>query len=207
MQAENLYKEVFNPKNPEFLITTGKNLDEILEKQEKLKSDSVLDLSNFVSSKSLQAKNRKLVERLYSEDLEGYAKFLSKENISGLKKAIQGDRVYNVESFPLKSEFMLDENTAFSFVYESGMDGAINVQESISGVLKKLRKECFTLIPAAFFVLFLFLTFVYGWKKALKITASPLLGAGFAIGALSLAGVEINLFHILALNFDNRVQP
>ena len=199
MRAENLYKEVFNPKNPDFLITTGKNLDEILEKQEKLKSDSVLGLSNFVSSKSLQAKNRKLVKRLYNEDLEGYAKFLSKENISGLKKAIQEDRVYDVENFPLKSEFMLDENTAFSFVYESGVDGAINVQESISGVLKKLRKECFTLIPAAFFVLFLFLTFVYGWKKALKITASPLLGAGFAIGALSLAGVEINLFHILAL--------
>lgn len=199
MEAENLYKQVFNPKNAEFLITKGKNLDEILEKQEKQNFESALSLSNFVSSKSLQKENRELVKSLYDKDLNSYAKFLSKENIEELKSEIQENRIYDVDSFPLKSEFMLDESTSFSFVYESGVDGAINVQNSITEVLKNLRKECFTLIPAAFFVLFLFLSFVYGWKKALKITASPLIGAGFALGVLSVFGVEINLFHILAL--------
>ena len=204
--AESLYQKVFTPKSPEFIITTGKNIDEILQKEEELNLDNAINLSRFVSSSSRQKENIELVKSLYDADLDNYATFLNKENIQKLKNRklevyppqIYPPEIYPPENFPLKSEFMLDNNTSCTLVFEKTKD-SINIADSISQILRNLRHKCFILIPCAFLILFVFLSFLYGIKNAFKITLSPLLGAAFAVTLLSLTGVEINLFHILAL--------
>ncbi len=194
--AESLYREVFAPQNPEFILTSGKNTDEILEKEEKLNINNALNLSSFVSSISRQKENIGLVKSLYEANLDDYAKFLNKENIQKLKN--MNPEIYNPDSFPLKSEFMLDDNTSCTIVFSKTKD-SINIADSISQILKRLRHKCFVLIPCAFLFLFIFLTLLYGIKNSFKIILSPLLGASFAITILSASGAEINLFHILAL--------
>lgn len=194
MQAEKIYREIFAPKEVRFSITSGKNLDEILEKQEANPED--FGLSNFVSSRKKQLANRALVKNLYKADLDRFANFLDAKSISDLKNEIRQEKFYDVEQFPLKSQFMLDKNTAFSLTY--GENG-VSISESITEILQRIRHKCFILIPFAFTTLFLFLSFLFGAKNSLKITASPLIGAGFAICFLSVLGIKINLFHILAL--------
>lgn len=196
MEAEKIYHNVFTPKDIKFVITTGKNLDEIIEKQEKCENPEILSLANFVSSRKKQLENRNLVRNLYKNDLDKYASFLNNEDKNKIKSEIQEERIYDVENFPLKSEFMLDENTAFSLSYSNE---GISISESITQVLYKIRHKCFVLIPAAFLILVTFLSGIFGIKNALKITASPLIGASFALCLLSLCNIKINMFHILAL--------
>ena len=55
------------------------------------------------------------------------------------------------------------------------------------------------LFPLMFGALFVFLSFLFGFKNAILITLSPLGGILFALGLISLLGHEINLFNRIAL--------
>lgn len=190
--AESLYKKVFNPPNPEFIILSGNSIDEIIERQEELNLKDALGLANFISSKSRQNENISLVKTLYKEDWKNYQKLLGFE----LKEPEY--KVYDTENFPLNKEFMLDKNTGFVMVNHA-VDGSINIPDEISGILKRLRLQCLKLLPAVFIILFVFLSFIYGIKNAAKISLSPLVSVIFTVALLSLAGESINLFNILAL--------
>ena len=93
---------------------------------------------------------------------------------------------------------MLDKNTSF-IVVDKHQEGSINVADEISKILRKLRKECLILLPIAILILFGFLAIVYGFKNAIKITLSPLVGILFTVGILSLAGQSLNLFNLIGL--------
>ena len=144
------------------------------------------------------------------------------ENKTGAKFNPPENKIYSVENFPLNSEFMLDEKTSFVMVQNSALPplrgkcclaakgGAydagkncdyeiINVADEISKILKNLRHTALKLLPCVFAVLYILLSCLYGLKKALKISISPALGILFTVAALSLAGISLNLFHILGL--------
>jgi len=189
MEAETFYRRVFNPKTPEFILIKGKNVDEILEKEEMIDGFS---LANFVSSTKRQKKNLALVQELYKNNLQNL------KNKTGAEFNPPETKLYSVEEFPLNSEFMLDKNTSFVMVQDKSAD-SINIAEEISKILKNLRHTALKLLPVVFAVLFGFLSFIYGIKKALRISISPFLGVLFTIGILSAAGISLNLFHILGL--------
>lgn len=205
LQSEILYRNVFNPQTPDFVVVSGNNIDEIIQKEEvlSLKFDKenvkYLGLNNFISSTQRQLENQKLVKTLYAENLEDYKKSANLTNI----KSLQVEKnIYNPQNFPMKSKFMLDKNTSFIMVFNPQNvknTNLINVTESISKILKDFRLKYFQLIPIVFIGLFVFLVLLYGLKNAFKISISPFLGALFSITLLSLFGEEINLFHILAL--------
>ena len=213
LEAETMYQKVFNPTPPQFILVKGENIDEILEKQEAIEGFS---LSNFVSSIKRQKENIALVEDLYANNLQQL------ENKTGAKFNPPENKIYSVENFPLNSEFMLDEKTSFVMVQNSALPplrgkcclaakgGAydagkncdyeiINVADEISKILKNLRHTALKLLPCVFAVLYILLSCLYGLKKALKISISPALGILFTVAALSLAGISLNLFHILGL--------
>lgn len=200
LAAESLYQKVFTPKSSAFLIIKGKNINEILTREEGVNEGvneggvnaNGLSLSSFVSSQERQKENIALVQDLYKNDLKNY------ENKLGVKFEPQKPEYYNPEDFPLKSEFELDENTSFMMVSDE-VEGALNIGDEISKILKRLRVECFTILPCLFVVLFVILGLFYGLKNAFRITISPLLGIIFTVALLSLCGVNLNLFHILGL--------
>lgn len=189
LEAETMYQKIFNPTPPQFVLVKGENIDEILEKQEAIEGFS---LSNFVSSIKRQKENIALVEDLYTNNLQQL------ENKTGAKFNPPENNIYPVENFPLNSEFMLDEKTSFVMVQDK-VEGSINVADEISKILKNLRHTALKLLPCVFAVLFILLSWIYGLKKALRISISPVLGILFTVAALSLAGISLNLFHILGL--------
>ena len=190
-----MYQKVFNPVTPEFLIIHGNNINEILQKTEGInerENINSLSLSNFVSSEKRQQENITLVQDLYKNDLKKY------ESRLGTKFERQKPVLYNPENFPLVSEFELDKNSSFMMVNEP-VKGSLNIADEISKILKRLRLECFTILPCVFAMLFLLLSIMYGIKNAFKITMPPLFGIIFTVALLSLCGVNLNLFHILGL--------
>ena len=196
LKSERLYKTLFMSQPQEFLIIKGKNVDEILRKEEAFGTENSISLSNFVASKELQEENLKLVKNLYSENLSQYANFLSKERI---KKIEQKEfKIYDVEKFPLNSEFMLDKNTSY-IMLNKHHEGAISPAEEVTKQLNLERKKCIKLFPILFGLLIAFLALVFGFKNALRIIISPIGGILFALGLISMLGQEINLFHIIAL--------
>lgn len=194
--SEKLYQKIFSPKGIEFIIIKGKTTDEILEKEEKLNLKNSICLANFISSNSRQKENQKLVKKLYSENLDKYGNFLSKEQIIKLKNKKMS--LYDTENFPLNKEFMLSPESSYILVHEH-LTNSISPALEITKYLTKLRKETLVLIPIVYFILLMLLSSFYGIKNALKIIISPLIGILFSLGLLSTLGVPINLFHILSL--------
>ena len=103
--AEKINSEIFNSKQPNFILVEGKNLDEILQKEEKLNIKNSISISNFIQSTKKQKENQKLVQNLYKNNLDSYATFLSKAEIQKLKN--KEFKIYDVENFPLKKDFMV----------------------------------------------------------------------------------------------------
>lgn len=194
--AEKINSEIFNSKQPNFILVEGKNLDEILQKEEKLNIKNSISISNFIQSTKKQKENQKLVQNLYKNNLDSYATFLSKAEIQKLKN--KEFKIYDVENFPLKKDFMLDNSTSFIMTSEK-INGSINPTVEITKKMTELRKEILFLTPVLYLALFLFLTFSFGIKKGVKIIAPSLAGVLFSICFLGLFNVEINLFHILSL--------
>lgn len=194
--AEKINSKVFNSKQPNFILVEGKNLDEILQKEEKLNIKNSISISNFIQSTKKQKENQKLVQNLYKNNLDNYATFLSKSEIQKLKN--KEFKIYDVENFPLKKDFMLDNSTSFIMTSEK-INGSINPTVEITKKMTELRKEILFLTPVLYLALFLFLTVSFGIKKGVKIIAPSLVGVLFSICFLGLFNVEINLFHILSL--------
>ena len=194
--AEKINSEIFNSKQPNFILVEGKNLDEILQKEEKLNIKNSISISNFIQSTKKQKENQKLVQNLYKNNLDDYATFLSKSEIQKLKN--KEFKIYDVENFPLKKDFMLDNSTSFIMTSEK-INGSINPTAEITKKMTELRKEILFLTPVLYLALFLFLTVSFGIKKGVKIIAPSLVGVLFSICFMGLFNIEINLFHILSL--------
>ena len=194
--AEKINSKVFNSKQPNFILVEGKNLDEILQKEEKLNIKNSISISNFIQSTKKQKENQKLVQNLYKNNLDSYATFLSKAEIQKLKN--KEFKIYDVENFPLKKDFMLDNSTSFIMTSEK-INGSINPTVEITKKMTELRKEILFLTPVLYLALFLFLTVSFGIKKGVKIIAPSLVGVLFSICFMGLFNIEINLFHILSL--------
>ncbi len=196
IKSERLNQELFGQKNIKYILINGKNTDEILEKEEKLNIKNSISLSDFIFSTDKQKENFTLVKELYKNNLKSYGKFLSQAQIKALEN--KNFAHYDVENFPLKQKFMLDNNTSFIITSEN-IDNAIDPALEISKELKKIRIQCLKLFPIVFVILYLFLSFNYGLKQAFRIIISPLLGILFSISIISLFNIPINLFNILAL--------
>ena len=65
IEAEKIYQDVFTPTAPKFLLIEAENADEILVKEEQLKIDKKICMSEFVSSVSKQKENINLLKELY----------------------------------------------------------------------------------------------------------------------------------------------
>lgn len=216
--SEKLYSSLIGETlNTTFLLITGTNIQNTLENEEKatelINPEKFISLSKFVPSVKQQKKNLTLRERLYKKELNNYANFLDKSDISKLLKQPHRLGFLTIEKLPLPllKDFFVSENSTIVIIKDPEPEVIkkvlkknpnvhyIDLKNDISSKVASCRRACLALILPIVLLLFTFLAFIYKPKNALKIIAPSILGGIFSLGMLGLFHTDINLFHILAL--------
>ncbi|MBQ8887841.1 MAG: hypothetical protein IJY61_09090 [Candidatus Gastranaerophilales bacterium] len=209
LYAERLFSDVTKANHKtSFAIVEGKNIEEILQKEEVV-ADSFNEyqaISKYIPSKKRQLENLNLREELYKKSLEEYASFLTVEQKKNLLNVNKNDLI-EYDNSSLLSEFMFDKNKSIMVLYNAenkeytmpeGVE-YIDLKTEISSKIKDYREQCISLLLPILLMLLGVLSFIYrNFVKAVRIVVPSLFAATFSIGFTSLLS-PINMFHILAI--------
>lgn len=212
MQIQKLYRNISGDEvKTSFIIVEGKDLQDILEKEEEItqqfKNIKYQSLSKFVPSIKRQKENFKLRQNLYKNYLKTYATFLSSVEAQSLIDDVEPTNFLITDNEEFLSKFLIDKNTSMIILYNFDNPNLIkekkykyvNLQNDLSSKISNVRKDFeYALIPA-FIILFVILTSKYKAKKAFRIITPPVLATTFTLGFLTILRQELNIFHIAAL--------
>lgn len=213
LNAEKLQSELIKSNEMmSIFVIEGKNLQELLEKEEsityELSKDNIefQSLSKYLPSLKRQKSVQNLKKKLYLKRLNDYAVFLpSDKRREVIDEALTPYPLnYNIKFEALKNNFLINENTSIvaAFGYEGGeINGSrvINFQKDISSQIKKCRIICLSLLLPIFAILYLLLAKIYDFKSAGKIVLPSILAGGVSLGLLGIFNQPVNLFHIIAV--------
>lgn len=213
LNAEKLQSELIKSNEMmSIFVIEGKNLQELLEKEEsityELSKNNVefQSLSKYLPSLKRQKSVQNLKKELYLKRLNDYAVFLpSDKRREVIDEALTPYPLnYNIKFEALKNNFLINENTSIvaAFGYEGGeINGSrvINFQKDISSQIKKCRIICLSLLLPIFAILYLLLAKIYDFKSAGKIVLPSILAGGVSLGLLGILNQPVNLFHIIAV--------
>lgn len=207
--AEKIFADVagINPKTS-FVVVEGKNLQEVLEKEEqvaKLLGDTKYQaISKYIPSIKTQEKNRALMQRLYETEISPYTTALKASS-----KVPAGDYLeFDKETFPFLENFFLGANKSLMILYDFNKPDVIkqvggaefyNVREDISNLVKECRINCAKLLIPVFLLLYALLAVIYKPKNAVRIILPSLCACIFTTGLLGLLHIGLNLFHVIAM--------
>lgn len=213
-KAEVLYGKISGniSNTTQFITVKGNSLNDIIQTEEfvtKNLDENNLDyiaLSKFVPSQSRQEENFRLVKNLYENNLDKYADILSSNQIQMLKNSSFSPVIFDVENYPYLRDLMLNSNTSMIAVfsnkkldYENENVNVINFQSDIKNYMKHYRHLLLLLFPIVIIVLGVLLSFLYDFKKSIKILIPSLSGIVLSLLLTSLIYGEINLFSIIAI--------
>lgn len=206
--SEKIFNELSDNSHKTILAVNGKNIQEILDKEESLKqklNSESTSLSDFIPSVNTQKENEKLIKKLYNSN------FLNKKRLSKVQKSeLINHHSYsliypNFEKYPYLRNFMIDDNTSLMVVngkipanFSDSNVQIINIAQDISSQLLNHRNTCLKLVVIAFVILFAYLFKQYG-KDAIRIILPSVFGIITSISALGLSSQPVNLFHIFAM--------
>ena len=209
VEAEKTFAEVagINPKTS-FVVVEGKNLQEILAKEEHiatlLGNTKYQAISRYIPSIKTQQKNRALMQKLYETEISPYTTALSASS-----KVPAGDYLeFSKENFPFLENFFLGANKTLMILYDFDNPDVIkqipgteyyNVREDISNLVKECRVNCAKLLIPVFILLYALLAAIYKPGNAVKIILPSLCACLFTTGLLGLLHIELNLFHVIAM--------
>lgn len=213
LNAEKLQSELIKSNEMmSIFVIEGKNLQELLEKEEsityELSKDNIefQSLSKYLPSLKRQKSVQNLKKELYLKRLNDYAVFLpSDKRREVIDEALTPYPLnYNIKFEALKNNFLINENTSIvaAFGYEGGeINGSrvINFPKDISSQIKKCRIICLSLLLPIFAILYLLLAKIYDFKSAGKIVLPSILAGGVSLGLLGIFNQPVNLFHIIAV--------
>ena len=209
LYAEKLFAEIAG-KNSDIsiLVVHGNNLEEILQKEEKIAEnlENYQALSKFIPSQKRQKSNQILRKKLYQNRLNNYATFLPIQQRNQLLNQKISDNFLELnENFGvLKNNFLIDKNTSIMIVSDyTGKKNndvkIINFQKDISKQIKHCRKISISLLAPIFVFLYILLSKIYDYKSGFKIILPSLISVLLVFGFLGFFNCSINLFHILAI--------
>lgn len=213
LNAEKLQSELIKSNEMmSIFVIEGKNLQELLEKEESITYElgknnvEFQSLSKYLPSLKRQKSVQNLKKELYLKRLNDYAVFLpSDKRREVIDEALTPYPLnYNIKFEALKNNFLINENTSIvaAFGYEGGeINGnrVINFQKDISSQIKKCRIICLSLLLPIFAILYLLLAKIYDFKSAGKIVLPSILAGGVSLGLLGIFNQPVNLFHIIAV--------
>ena len=200
-KAEKINQQLVNPENKDisFIIVSNQEKEEIITDILNKNNVNYISGTKFVPTIERQKENISLVDNLYKNNLDKYATFLTKEQISNIKQ----EKSSLINDFDYSS-FKLGDNRYFILAYD--LDKSIlgnindiqivNIQKDVSENLYKCRKNIEPVIPILFLSLILFLSILYG-KKSLKIIIPPILGGLISIAITQIFKIPVNVFTIL----------
>ncbi len=218
--AEQLYAELSqNASDITFFVVKGKDLQNLLENEEKithyLPVDKFYALSKFVPSKKQQQENLELRKKLYKRELNNYATFLSEKNRTRLLNTSvrMGYLTLNKLPMPALKDFLVAENTSVIILKNTAVDKKtietivsqnpearyVDLKHDISNKVSACRKACMSLILPVILLLFAGLSIIFKPKNAAKILMPSVLGCMFTLGVLGFFHQGVSLFHILAM--------
>ena len=190
-------------------ISSEENITEILENEEKitksLNDDEFYSLSKFVPSINKQKENIALRNLLYKNELKNYAVFLKSCYIDKLLEGKNNNEFLTADELSkIKEGFLIDDKTSVIVLKNADLKkvknaNIIDLKNDISRYVKLCRENCLKLLIPVIFILYIGLSFAYGFKGAYKTALPSILGGFFSIGILGLFNQDINLFHTLSL--------
>lgn len=185
-----------------FLVVHGKNLEEILQREESVGLTGTR-LSAFFPSTKRQRENAELARALFE-----------RENLAatlGLSKRFEFAEtpVATLENAPeplrktVESLYFRTPNGAFSLVPVSADFVApagtfkLTPGGAVSTLLDGYRAQTYRLLAAAFLVLFAVLFAVYR-RRAFRLIAAPLAAILTVVAVLGFCGISLSFFHFLS---------
>ena len=209
-KAEMLYSKVSGEDTKAQIITVkGRNLNDITGTEEnvtkELDNNSIdyIALSKIFPSEHKQKENFILVKELYNNNLDKYSEILSPGQIDNLKNTkfipVEFDTIY-------LNDFMLDSNTSMIIVFDNQELNiteknatVINLQSDIKTYMKHYRHLLLAILPIVILLLYVLLTCLYDYKKAVKILIPSLTGIILSILITTLICGELNLFSVITI--------
>lgn len=206
--AEKTLYDISVNKSPSLFIVLANNIQEVLEKEEKLKdyAEESVSLSDFVPSFNRQKQNFEFVKNLYDKKLPDCVDIFSANELQSVNLSEQKEFLSpDFQKYSFLKKFLIDENTSIMVVNGKvskglNIDGVkqINIANDVSSVFFEHRKNCLKLVCIAFFILFAYLYFFYK-KRAIQIILPSFFGILTSLAALGVTGQAVNLFHIFAM--------
>ena len=205
LEADKLFLDLSGKSKSKFLLITAKNLEEALQKEEKIREGvEFFGASTIVPSIKSQKANQQMVEQLFakqSDILKG--KLSSTQKISFEKTPV----LLPEDVRELTDPFVIKGNQRVFLLIPVGENLSFNLDE-VSGVSIFEPKKCLeeklnqyedsiykSLIISG--VLMLVLLFIF-YGKIFAYIIPSLLSVFCVLSVLNLAGVSIHLFHLLA---------
>lgn len=200
---EKLVSEIFKDTEKKLAIIKGSSIDSILTCEENVGASGI---SRFIPSLNRQEKNKGLIESLY----EKYAEKLQK-SIGANKKfeMPKGQKPLKIEDFKgtlfedAVSSMLHGENGSWTAIIpvdknENCALETFSPPEFLNGIFDSYMKSSAALIAASFLALAAMFMLVFR-RSFLKLILPVVLSAGLPIFIFWILGVNVNLFHILAL--------
>lgn len=212
--AEMIYSKIALPQNLNtyFLTFRGENIEDLLEKEEKIADQltqngfNYLSVSRFIPSKSRQRENFELVKSLYENNLDSFSDILAPKQIEDLKNTEFKNEEPNIDEMPYLKNFLLSPFSSVLMYFapektEISEDFAeqTDIQGTISGCLKEYRVNLMKTLPFVYLVILFLVVGFYGRAKAVKMFTPIVISSVFTLCLLSLFGVKLNLFHVLGI--------
>lgn len=211
LHSEKMYNKISgqNGLKTQFVTVYGKNLAQILSKEEKVtaklddKNIEYMSISKIFPSSEKQKENFELVKKLYDKKLNNYGEILTSAQISKLRSQAFKPVIFDLKNNKISAEFLPDKNTSLIIIFS---DKNIKIGEKITDIGKDISKYLKTnrlalakIFPAVLILIFGFLSVIYGFKQGTKLALPPLFGTVCAFGMSLLVFGELNLFSIIAL--------
>ena len=211
---ESLYNKISDSffENTQIIAIKGENIEDIIQKEEQTQDSLIknnikfLSISKFMPSLNKQKENFELVKNLYNANLNKFSDILSSKQIKELKESKFKAVIFDIEEYPFLKDFMINEKTSSIIVLsdkniENLNNGSkiINFSRDVQNCMENYRKQLLMLLPVTILILIIVLTIFYGFKRAIKILAPPLIGCIAAILISSLIMGELNLFSVITI--------
>lgn len=214
LNAENLYNKVSGNFTGEtqFITIKGSDIENILEKEEEITANltrnniEYFSLSKILPSGKRQRENFNLVKTLYETEPDNYSDILTDAQRLALRNMVFKPVSFDKKDYPYLSDFLLPDNTSFIISYtnkniqlnEKSVQ-TVNIKRDVEKYMKSYSNTLLKIFPVVIVLLTCLFMFIYGVKKGLKLLIPPFTGVILSAGLTCLAGIELNLFSIIAL--------
>ena len=207
-KQENFFISLNGENFSHLLIIQGNDLEEVLQKEEKIKEDfNFFSVSSLLPSQKRQTENARLIQKLYEKQASTLQADLGLKQSPNFKTTPIATQKDFQDKFPLlMQQFIVQTKSGMWSIIPLSNTPKINQtgvfvfkpSSFLSDQLDLQAQKTYQTLLICFVFLFILLCFIYK-KSAFKYLFPSVLAVIGTIGILSLLGQPITFFHFLSL--------